>query len=174
MKLTGKVWKLGDGIRATHLLSSKYDKQSMSKQYDECAKHVLEDVDPSIAHNVGKGDILVAGDGFGAGHAHYYMGAVMGSKTAGFAAFFAESMNGLFQRAAIDFGLLAWPIPGLSAFVDTGDQLEVDLAAGMATNLTSGQTLEFTPVSTVIQDIVQAGGSKEWALKRVGADHALA
>lgn len=174
MKLTGTVWKLGDNVRATDLLSGQYDKQAMSGKYDECAKHVLEDVDPSIAEEIRQGDILVAGEGFGAGHAHYYMGAVMGSKTAGFAAFLTESMNGLFQRAAIDFGLLAWPVPGLSDLVAQGDRLEVDLEGGIATNLTSGKSMRFTPLSKVIQDIVGAGGSKQWALKRVGADHALA
>lgn len=174
MKLSGKVWKLGDNVMATHLVSGKYDKQAMSKDYAECARHLLEDIDPAIAPAIQPGDIIVAGEGFGAGHAHYYMGAVMGSKTAGIAGFLTESVNGLFQRAAIDFGLLAWVVPGLAKLVEQGDRLEIDFAAGTAINATSGASMRFQPVSSVISDIIAAGGSKEWALKRVGADHALA
>lgn len=174
MKLSGKVWKVGSNIRATHLVSGKYDKQAMSKQYDECAKHILEDVDPGIAPNVKKGDILIAGEGFGTGHAHYYQGAVMGSKHAGFSAFLTEGINGLFQRAAIDFGLMAWVIPGIAAFADTGDDVEIDLGMGIANNITQGTSLKFEPVSQVVLDIITAGGSQPWALKRVGAEHAIA
>lgn len=174
MKLSGKVWKVGNNIRATHLVSGKYDKQAMSKEYGECAKHVLEDVDATIAANVTKGDILIAGEGFGAGHAHYYQGAVMGSKYAGFSAFLTEGINGLFQRAATDFGLMAWVIPGISKFADSGDETEIDLSNGIAHNLTQGTTLKFEPVAQVVLDIITAGGSQPWALKRVGAEHAIA
>lgn len=174
MKLNGKVWKLGDNVRATDLVSAKYDKQGMSHKWDECAEHILEDIDPDAAGNIAKGDILIAGDAFGAGHAHYHMASVMGSKYAGFSAFLTESINGLFQRCAIDFGLMAVAIPGISGFASQGDEIEVDLSAGQAKNVTSGATLAFEPISQVVLDIIQSGGSKEWALKRTGAEHALA
>ena len=82
MIVQGKVWKFGDDLRATDIVSERYDEFSMSKQYAECAKHLLEDVEPRFASEMRPGDIIVAGRNFGAGHAHYYRGAIMGMKHA--------------------------------------------------------------------------------------------
>lgn len=167
MILTGAVRKFGDDLGATDLVPARYDKLGMSHQWAECAKHVLEDVAPGMAETIRPGDILVGGQGFGAGHAHYYSAAVMGCRTAGFGALLAEGIGGLFQRAAIDFGMPAWSFPGIAALVSDGDQLEIDLATGVARNLTTGAQAQFKPVSPIILDILAAGGSEGWALTRV-------
>ena len=170
MILSGRVWRLGDAVGATDLLAARYDKQGMSRLWAECATHILEDLLPAFASAVRPGDILVAGQGFGAGHAHYYTAAIMGSRTAGVAGFFTESISGLFQRAAIDLGMPAWAFPGLAALVAQGDQLELDLGRGSARNVTAGTSMALKPVSQIILDILAAGGSEPWALGRVGAD----
>jgi 3-isopropylmalate/(R)-2-methylmalate dehydratase small subunit len=172
MKLSGKVWKLGDNIGATDLVSAQYDKQGMSRQWDECAKHVLEDIEPDFAATVQPGDLIVAGENLGSGHAHYYNTAIMACKTAGVGALLGESLNGLFQRAGIDQGFTVWSFKGLNTLVETGDRLEIDLTTGAARNLTSGKTAQFKPVSQVILDIIDAGGSIGWALRRTGATQA--
>lgn len=169
MILTGRVWKLGENVGATDLLPARYDKQGMSRQWDFCAEHILEDLKPGLAAQVRPGDMMIAGDGFGSGHAHYYSAAVMGCKTAGVAAFLVEGIGGLFQRACIDFGMPAWPMPGISGFVDDGDELGIDLATGEAANRTAGTRARFDPVAPLILDILGAGGSEPWALRRVGA-----
>lgn len=168
MMLTGRVWKLGENVGATDLLPARHDKLGMSHQWAECAKHVLEDVRPGLAEHVRTGDIIVAGEGFGAGHAHYYSAAVMGCKTAGIAAFLVDGIGGLFQRACIDFGMPAWTMEGIAAFVAEGDELRIDLATGEAENLSTGVVQRFAPVAPLILDIVGAGGSEPWALRRVG------
>ena len=173
MILSGRVWKFGNGIGSTDLVSAKYDKQGMSRKWAECASHLLEDFDASFAAKIRPGEMLVAGDDFGAGHAHYHMTAIMSCKTAGLSGLFANSISGLFQRAAIDQGLPTWSIRGLGELVSTGDHLEVDLANGLASNLTSRGTLQFKPVPDLILDILGAGGSLNWALRRVGAEHAM-
>ena len=172
MMLTGRVWKLGENVGATDLLPARYDKQGMSRQWEECATHVLEDVRPGLAEHVRPGDIVVAGEGFGAGHAHYYAAAVMGCKTAGIAAFLVDGIGGLFQRACIDFGMPAWTMKGIAAFVAEGDELRIDLATGAAGNLTTGAAAHFAPVAPLILEIVGAGGSEPWALRRVSAGKA--
>lgn len=169
MILTGRVWRLGDNVGATDLLPARYDKQGMSRQWDECAKHILEDARPGVAERVRPGDIVVAGNNFGAGHAHYYSAAVMGCRTAGIAAFLVDSIGGLFQRACIDFGMPAWPMPGISALVADGDELRIDLATGETRNLTTGTDTRVPPVASLILEILAAGGSGPWALRRVGA-----
>ena len=168
MRLSGRVWKFGDDLGATDLVSAAYDKFGMSRQWAECAKHVLEDVDPDFPSKVQKGDIVIAGQNLGIGHAHYYTAAIMGAHTAGLSALFAESVGGLFQRAAIDLGVPIWPLPGISELADTGEQIEIDLATGEGRNLTTGKTIAFKPVSPIILDILDAGGSTNWALRRIG------
>lgn len=169
MKLAGNVWKFGDGVGATDILPARYDKQGMSRQWKECASHLFEDIAPGLAARIAPGDLFVAGKGFGAGHAHYYTAAIMGSVEAGLSAFLAEGIGGLFQRGSIDFGMPACVVPGISGLVENGDQLEVDLASGTACNISTGATLAFEPISPLILEIVAAGGSRNWALQRVGA-----
>ena len=168
MKFIGDVWKFGDNIGATDLVSSAHDDLGMGRQWTECARHVLEDLDPAFPSKVKAGDILVAGEKLGAGHAHYYPAAIMGSSATELAGLFAESVGALFQRNAIDLGVPIWPLPGISALVETGDRLELDLATGNAKNITTGKTLWFKPVSPVILEILEAGGSTNWGLRRIG------
>ena len=149
----------------------------MSRQWAECALHLLEDVDPTILPKIRPGDMLIAGQDFGRGHAHYYMTAVMACKTAGLSALIADQVNVLFQRAAIDQGLLVWQIKGISDFVAADDAIVIDLAQGLVVRTAADGTsaaLQFKPVSQLILDIVTAGGSNDWALARVGAVPAVA
>jgi 3-isopropylmalate/(R)-2-methylmalate dehydratase small subunit len=169
MIIQGRVWKVRDDLRATDIVSERYDELSMSKQYDECAKHVLEDIEPRFCKEMRPGDIIVAGRNFGAGHAHYYGGAIMGMKRARVGAVLAESINGFFLRVAIDFGLPAWSFPGLHALVTTGDELKMDMLAGDVTNLTTGKTAKVEGMSPIIGDIIAADGSLKWAVQRVAA-----
>lgn len=169
MIVTGRVWKLGANVGATDLLPARHDKLGMSHQWAECAKHIFEDVRPGLVEQVRPGDIVIAGEGFGAGHAHYYSAAVMGCKAAGIAAFLVDGIGGLFQRACIDFGMPAWPMKGIGAFVEEGEELRVDLTTGDAANLSTGASARFAPVAPLILEILDAGGSEPWALRRVGA-----
>ena len=164
MKLKGRAWKFADGVGATDLVSADYDKLGMSHDWDGCAEHVLEKVDPGFLAKMSRGDILVTGTRLGAGHAHYYMSAIMGCKHAGLSGMLCEGVNTLFQRAAIDQGYPIWALPGISEFVDDGDMLQIDLATGEATNETTGETKQFAPVPELIRDILAAGNSLNWAL----------
>ena len=168
MILEGTAWKFGDDIGATALVSSRYDKEGMGRQWDECAKHVLEDKDAGFAAKVKKGDILTTGENLGMGHAHYYMAAIKGSEAAGLSALLGESVNVLFQREAIDAGVPCWSFKGLADMVETGNELRINLATGEAVNLTTGEKRQFEPVSPIVLDILGAGGSRNWAMMRIG------
>jgi len=174
MILRGRVWKLGDNISATDVVPSRYDMAGMSGAFDECAKHILEDVDPGFVANIRQGDLFVAGKNFGMGHAHYFKAAVMGCWRAGISGIIAEQFNAIFHRVAIDLGYPSWSYPQVAAMVKTGDELEVDLRNGSARNHTTGASAKLEPVPALILDIFEAGGSEHWALKRIGAEHAIA
>src|SRR5882724_3294893 len=49
MILKAKIWKFGDSLAATDVLSSQYDRMGLSGQWNECAKHLLETIDPDFA-----------------------------------------------------------------------------------------------------------------------------
>ncbi|MFE4551836.1 hypothetical protein [Streptomyces sp. NPDC056785] len=164
---------MGDSIGATDLVSARHDKAGMQRQWDECAKHLLEDVDPAMAGEIQPGDILIAGNNLGTGHAHYYMAAIMGSAASGLSAILADSVNTLFLRAAVDAGVTVWNLPGISHFVNSGDRLHIDLRTGNAENRTQNSHKQFPPVGDAVLQILEAGGSRNWALRTVGADHAV-
>ena len=166
MKLTGRVWKLGDDVGATDLLPAAYDKSASRGEWADCIPYVLEGLRPDFNDARQPGDLIVAGRNLGAGHAHYHRGGVLGTKATGIAAMFADSLNGLFFRSAIDEGYPAWPVAGLAAFVKDGDRLEIDLAAGQARNLTQGTDMSFKPCDQAILDILAAGSVMNWAIER--------
>ena len=169
MKASGRAWTIGAGVAATDIVSTRYDKAAMSRDWEECRKHLFEELVPGFAGTVVPGDVVIVGGELGRGHAHYYAAAVTSCRTAGIAALLCEEVNALFQRCAIDQGFLAWPIKGISDFALTGDQVVFDFATGVARNGTSGLERTFAPLSPLILEIVQAGGSLEWAAQRVAA-----
>ncbi|MEJ6479778.1 MAG: hypothetical protein QNL92_13985 [Octadecabacter sp.] len=166
MKLTGRVWKLGDDVGATDLLPAAYDKSASRGEWDDCIPHVLEGLRPDFREGCKPGDLIVGGRNLGAGHAHYHRGGVLGSKAAGIGALLGDSINGLFFRSAIDEGYPAWPIKGLADFVEDGDNIEVDLATGSVRNLTQCTNMDFKPCDKVILDILAAGSTMNWSIQR--------
>ncbi|MGW5276379.1 hypothetical protein ACWEQP_28290 [Streptomyces sp. NPDC004044] len=166
MRFEGSVWRLPDRTSVFDLLAAEHDGIGVNEEWVECARHLLENVDPTFVDRVRHGDVFVAGERFGIGHAHFYRATVQGCKAAGISAVLAESVNELFQRVAIDQGLMVWAVPGITAFAGQGDRIEVDLATGSARNETAGTTTRFAPVSSIILDILVHGGGLHWAMER--------
>ena len=167
MKLKGRMWRFDRDLVATDFFSSDYDKLGMTRKWDECARYVLDKVDPDFVKKVRPGDIIVSKDRTGAGHAHYYMPSVMATKLSGVSAVLSNSVNVLFQRLAIDQGFLVWAFPDILDLGADGDEIEIDLETGEALNHGSGKRMRFKPVSGLILDIIRAGGSRGWAKARV-------
>ena len=167
MILQGKAWKIGDNVRAQEILLPKYGAEVPDWPPEECAKYLLSDIIPDFAASCQPGDIIVGGVNMGSGHVHYHNFAIKALKAAG-VSLFADSLDVLFMRNAIDMGLPAWSSSGISALVNTGDRLEFKLKSGEARNLTSGASAEFKPTPQIILDILTAGGNVPWALQRAG------
>ena len=166
MKIHGRAWRLGDDIGATDLIPARYDKIGMKRDLADCARHLLEDAEPRFASSVRPGDMLVAGDNFGSGHAHYFGAVINACLTVELGAVFASSINGMFFRAATDLGLISWTYGELADLVVTGEEIEVDLERGEFRNLTTSVERQLAPPPRLILDIFEAGGSTNWALRR--------
>jgi 3-isopropylmalate/(R)-2-methylmalate dehydratase small subunit len=75
---------------------------------------------------------------------------------AGVKAILAKSVARIFFRNAINLGL-----PVLICDTDkinNGDELEIDLQAGMIKDVTNGNTLTFSPIPEVMLRILDEGG----------------
>lgn len=142
-------------------------------------KYCMTTVDPEFPRKVKKGDFIIAGENMGYGHDHDH--ATLSLKGAGVAAVLCESTNGNFMRNSVEMGLPVVECPGIMAKVRAGDEIEVDLAAGVVRDCTSGVELSFTPYPDFLLDMLEAGGlyphlkkqlnSGKSQPKRDGTDH---
>jgi len=150
--LRGRAFKFGDGISTDHIIPGRYT--HLRSNLTELARHVLEDVDPAFVSRVREGDFIVAGSNFGLGSSREHAPLVI--KMAGVRAILAKSAARIFFRNAINLGL-----PVLICDTDVindGDELEIDLSAGVVKDLTSGQKLTFGKMPQVMLRILDEGG----------------
>ncbi len=149
--LRGVAHVYGDNIDTDRIIPGKYTK---TLEMDHLAAHVLEDLDPEFSQRVQPGDILVAGDNFGCGSSREQ--APLALKAAGVSVVVAAYFARIFYRNAINIGL---PVVEIGPHaIQPGDQLEVDLTAGVVRDLTDGRPYQTNKMPQVMVDILQAGG----------------
>ena len=150
--LRGRAFKFGDNISTDHIIPGKY--ANLRSDLPELAKHVMEDADPDFVNKVKPGDFIIAGKNFGLGSSREHAPLVI--KMAGISAVLAKSVARIFFRNAINQGL-----PVLicdTNKIDTGDEIEVNLAEGAITDLTKNTELTFGKMPKVMMDILNEGG----------------
>ena len=76
----------------------------------------------------------------------------------GIAALLAESINGLFFRNAVNFGLLALECPGIHEAFAEGQTAEVSLADFTVHNRDTGALLKAQPIPAMLLDLMTQGG----------------
>ena len=108
--------------------------------------------------------IIVGAGNFGCGSSREH--APFALQMAGVKAIIAESYARIFYRNAVDGGFVI-PLESnstISAKIDTGDELQVDLEKYELENLTKKQVFPLNPLGEVLP-IVEAGGIFEYARK---------
>jgi 3-isopropylmalate/(R)-2-methylmalate dehydratase small subunit len=159
----GKAFKYGDNVDTDVIIPARY---LTTDDETELAKHVLEDLDPTFAARVDSGDVLVAGANFGCGSSREH--APIALKGAGVAAVVAESFARIFFRNAINTGLPIFECPVAVKDISGGDEVDVDLAAGVVNNRTTGRSHTAEPLPEFVMEIVHAGGLVDWVRSRRG------
>ena len=149
---TGRVWKYGDGINTDVIFPGKYTYTITDPA--GLAQHALEDLDPTFAANVRPGDVIIAGKNWGNGSSREQ--AVTCLKQAGVGAVIAVSFARIWYRNAINNGLLALTCPAAVAALNHGDEVEIDLEAGLIKSATASFT--FPPFAPSVQAIIAGGG----------------
>ncbi|OGI01705.1 MAG: 3-isopropylmalate dehydratase [Candidatus Melainabacteria bacterium GWF2_37_15] len=148
----GKAWKFGDDISTDHIAPGRLF--HLRTNLPELAKHVLEDADPEFAQKMSVGDFVVAGNNFGLGSSREHAPQVL--KIAGVNAVLAKSFARIFFRNAINIGLLL--VECNTDMINQGDELELDLAAGIIKNKTQATKIKATPLPDVMIKILNDGG----------------
>ena len=121
----------------------------------ELAKYAMEDIDTAFVKRVKPGDIVIAGENFGCGSSREH--AVWALRGAGVKVVIAKSYARIFFRNAINNGFLAIEAD-VCDIVKTGDEVEIDLAAGRLRNLTTGKEAGFVPLSDFARELIEDGG----------------
>lgn len=147
----GKTHVYGDNIDTDRIIPGKYTK---TLDMSQLAAHVLEDLDPEFRNRVQAGDILVAGENFGAGSSREQ--APIAIKSAGISVVVARSFARIFYRNAINIGLPVVEVADHN--IKNEQEVEVDLEAGVVTNIATGDSFKATKMPQVMIDILQAGG----------------
>lgn len=151
MVIRGKVWRFGHDVN-TDLIQPVH---AMFRPLAEQRRWVFSVNRPGWVDLVSPGDILVAGRNFGTGSGRPAARVV---KEVGIACVLAESINGLFFRNAVNFGLPALECPGVYEAFAEGDTAEIDFEGAVAENQRTRARLTGRRWPEELLAIVRAGG----------------
>jgi len=163
--MPGRAWKFGDNIDTDRISPGRYASLTDPQEYSE---HCLEGVDPSFAKNASHGDVIVAGENFGCGSSRER--APVSIKAIGISCVIASSFARTFLRNSINIGLPILECPEASEGIESGDLVDVDLAIGRISDLTTGYEFRAKPIPEFLAEIMAAGGLVGWARIRLGLD----
>lgn len=161
---TGKVHRFGNDIDTDVIIPARY---LNTPDPMELAKHCMEDIDTEFVKNVKAGDIMVGGDNFGCGSSREH--APISIKASGISCVVANTFARIFFRNAINIGLPVCVCPEAVAATESGDELSVDIANGVITNITKGLTFHSAKYPATISAIIAADGLVNYVRTKLGA-----
>lgn len=149
--IEGRAWVLGNDVDTGQIAPG----HAMRKPIEQLATYCLESVLPGFATQVQRGDVLVAGTGFGIGSAREQ--APQALRHLGVSVVVAQSAGRIFYRNAFNLGLPVLICREAGA-IAAGDRLRVDLASGRIDNLTQGTAYQGEEIPGFLLEMIDAGG----------------
>jgi 3-isopropylmalate/(R)-2-methylmalate dehydratase small subunit len=149
--IAARLWKFGDDINTDLMLPGAATVKSEAEQ----ARAVFAANRRGWIDEMKPGDALVAGRNFGMGSNRP---ASRSLRNIGIAFVLAESINGLFFRNSVNFGLLAIECPGCFAAFEEGDMAALDLDAWTVRNERTGAVLKPPPIPERLLSLMRGGG----------------
>jgi 3-isopropylmalate/(R)-2-methylmalate dehydratase small subunit len=149
--IAGRVWKFGDNINTDLMLPGPL----LLATEEEQRRAVFSANRPGWVDQVRPGDIIVGGLNYGMGSSRL---AARSLRNCGIAALVAESINGLFFRNAVNFGLPALECPGVSTACEEGQEIEISLDDFTVRVRGSNTVLQAKPVPPMLLDLMCNGG----------------
>ena len=153
MNFSGKAIKYGDNVDTDVIIPARY-LNTIDKR--ELASHCMEDIDKNFVNKVEAGDIMIAGSNFGCGSSREH--APIAIKESGISLVIAKSFARIFYRNSINIGFPIVECPQAAEEIQAGDQVDVDFATGVITDITTGKTYQAAPFPEFINGIITSGG----------------
>ena len=169
--LRGAAWTFGNNIDTDQIIPAKYAIYSLDEK--KLGEHAMEGVPDREGWSAGiqPGDILVAGSNFGCGSSREI--APVAIRGAGISVVIADSYARIFFRNAINMGYPILQSPQASEAIREGDNLEVDLEAGIIRNFTQGDEYRCDAYPDFMNELVKMGGLVPWVRRRLEAEGRL-
>jgi 3-isopropylmalate/(R)-2-methylmalate dehydratase small subunit len=164
----GKAYKYGNNIDTDAIIPARCLNISDPA---ELAEHAMEDIDAGFARSVKPGDVIVAGSNFGCGSSREHAPQVL--KTLGIAAVIAPSYARIFYRNSFNIGFPILESDEAAEAIEAGDEIKIDLATGIITNETKGETYKSEPLPEFMRGLIESGGLIEYVKKQSGSPNAL-
>lgn len=153
MEVKGRVHRYGDNVDTDVIIPAR----CLNTQDPlELASHCMEDIDPEFVKKVKPGDIMVGGENFGCGSSREH--APVAIKASGISCLIAGTFARIFYRNSINIGFPILECEEASKKIQDGDEVSVDFATGVITNLTKNETYQALPFPDFINEIISAGG----------------
>jgi len=162
--MKGKIIKYDDNnINTDLIIPARYLNKS---DYDYLAQHCMEDLDPDFIQKRKKlgANILVGGVNFGCGSSREQ--APIAIKAAGIECVIAPSYARIFFRNSINIGLPIIEFKDI-AFLNTGDDIEIDFDHGTLKNLTAKKEYQISRMPPFLQEIISAEGLVNFARNKI-------
>lgn len=149
--VSGRVWKFGDNINTDLMLPGDVHMGTEEEQ----ARAVFAANRPGWVDEMRPGDLIVGGRNYGTGSSRP---AARSLRNIGIACVIADSVNSLFFRNCVNFGLLALECPGVSAMFEEGETAEVSLHDFTVRNRKRDGILKAQAVPENLLTLMRGGG----------------
>lgn len=149
--IQGRVYKFGDNVNSDIIIPGRY---LIYIDRERLAQHAFEVLGEGVPAKLRSFDILVAGRNFGCGSAREQ--AATAIQGLGIKAVVASSFARTFYRNAINDGLPIVECPAIYAAVAEGDEIRIDLAAGLIRHRELEYSFPKMPES--VRKILELGG----------------
>ena len=147
----GKVFRFHKDVDTDQIIASQY---LLFPTIDEMKVHTFESLNGDFASAVKPGDFVVADENFGCGSSREQAPSVL--KALGVKAVIAKSFARIFYRNSINIGMPVIVSKELYDVVKDGDEMELDLNAGIIK--ANGKEYSCTKLPEKMQKILDQGG----------------
>jgi 3-isopropylmalate/(R)-2-methylmalate dehydratase small subunit len=149
--ISGRVWKFGDNINTDMMMPGP----ALYVSEAERVRYIFQANRPGWVDQVKRGDFIIGGKGYGVGSSRP---AALSLRNVGIGCLIAESINGLFFRNCVSFGLLALECPGIHVTFEEGQTATVSTDDMTVRNEQTGAVLKLSPVPKEIIELMCSGG----------------
>ena len=147
-----RAWIFGDDLDTDQIVPGRYAPFMVGEE--RFHTYAFCDARPEFATEVRPGDVLVGGENFGCGSSREYAPAALARH--GIGAVVARSFARIFFRNCVNLGIPVLESADAVALVRDGDEVTLDLAAGVLRTPRGSAALR--PLPAFAQRILAAGG----------------